>query len=99
LGKFKSNSLLCFCCEFVLKELTDTLTDPTVVKQIHDVALTVDGVDNCSNIRTRKMGHYTNIDLTIHVDPLLVYKNCFLLFIFKECFPWSSNKRQSGTCN
>jgi hypothetical protein len=58
------------------------------MKQINDIALLVTGVTQCSNIRTRKMGHYSIIDLTIHVDPKIVStKKIIVLTFFLRAFP------------
>jgi divalent metal cation (Fe/Co/Zn/Cd) transporter len=52
--------------------LTDTFVDKEIISRIEVQAMKANGVQRCSNIRIRKLGHYFMIDLAIHVDPSLV---------------------------
>ena len=46
--------------------------DTKLIEQVRAVVQKVDGIKGCSNIRTRKLGHYSMIDLAIELDPNLV---------------------------
>ena len=57
----------------VLKEASQSLADRARidVEAIRRVALTVEGVRCCDNIRTRGMARHVFMDLCIHVDPAM----------------------------
>jgi cation diffusion facilitator family transporter len=57
----------------VLKEASQSLSDRARLDAgaIRKVALTVDGVRCCDNIRTRGMARHVFMDLCIHVDPAM----------------------------
>lgn len=57
----------------VLREASQSLADRARIdaEAIRTVALTVDGVRCCDNIRTRGMARHVFMDLCIHVDPAM----------------------------
>jgi len=54
-----------------LKELTDTVSNPTELQEMSNNIMNVPGVKNCLRIRSRKMGTYSHVDCTVEVDPLV----------------------------
>jgi divalent metal cation (Fe/Co/Zn/Cd) transporter len=40
--------------------------------EVKNIAIKEEGVMACSNIKSRKMGHYSVVDISIEVDPLMV---------------------------
>jgi cation diffusion facilitator family transporter len=57
----------------VLREASQSLADKARIdaEAIRRVALTVNGVDCCNDIRTRGLARHVFTDLTIHVDPAM----------------------------
>jgi len=57
----------------VLKEVSKSLADKARIEPdvIRKIALTVEGVDCCDDIRTRGLARHIFTDLTIHVDPAM----------------------------
>lgn len=78
----------------VLKEASQSLADRARIdaEAIRRVALMVDGVRCCDNIRTRGMARHVFMDLCIHVDPAMAIARAHTLAHhvedrLKEAFP------------
>lgn len=54
-----------------LGELAESSLEPEKVKELEKAILKIDGVKGCHNLRTRKMGHKTILDVNIEVDEYL----------------------------
>ncbi len=57
----------------VFREASKSLADKARIDPdvIHKIAMTVEGVDCCNDIRTRGLARHIFTDLTIHVDPAM----------------------------
>jgi len=54
-----------------IRDLTDTVEDLGLIKEIQNIASKIEGVDSSSQIRTRKMGPHTLVDMQVQVDPMM----------------------------
>jgi divalent metal cation (Fe/Co/Zn/Cd) transporter len=57
----------------VLKDVLSSLTDAIRLdpEEVRTAVMSVSGVLDCHDIRTRGMAHHVFMDLSIHVDPTL----------------------------
>ena len=65
----------------VLKDVLASLTDAIRLdpEEVRTTVLSISGVLDCHNIRTRGLAHHVFMDLSIHVDPTLSVKNAHTL--------------------
>jgi cation diffusion facilitator family transporter len=65
----------------VLKDVLSSLTDAIRLdpEEVRTVVMSISGVLDCHNIRTRGLAHHVFMDLSIHVDPTLSVKNAHTL--------------------
>jgi cation diffusion facilitator family transporter len=66
---------------WVLKDVLSALTDAARLnaEEVRTTVMTVSGILDCHDIRTRGMAHHVFMDLSIHVDPALSVEKAHIL--------------------